>query len=402
MRPRVVVANRADGGIRVLARQAVRLRGARRCSRRSGSSCVVDLQLLLDRTRRRCPTSRATRTSRPGVSRIYAADGTLLGEFAKEWRELVPYERIPQAARRRVPRRRGSRLLRPRRHLLQGHRARGVANITAGDFAQGGSTITQQVAKQFLGSEKSLSRKGKEAIMARRLEATLLEARDPRGLPEPHLPRRRRVGRRGRGAALLPEGARPAHARRGGADRRAREGADARSRRCAQPKLATERRNVVLDKMAAYGFAQRRRGRRREGRADQARPLPRRVPRSHAVLRRARAPLHRASRYGADALLRASGLRDRDRRRADVGGRRVRERRLRRAPPGQAPGLARPRVAPRRRRARACSSRARSSSTATAPLAPGKRYLALVDKVDGERRRGPDRRPPARRCRCAT
>src|SRR2546430_531463 len=45
-------------------------------------------------------------------------------------------------------------------------------NITAGDFAQGGSTITQQVAKQFLGSEKSLSRKAKEAITARRLEAT--------------------------------------------------------------------------------------------------------------------------------------------------------------------------------------------------------------------------------------
>src|SRR6185295_18755254 len=45
------------------------------------------------------------------------------------------------------------------------------ANVTARDFAQGGSTITQQVAKQFLGSEKSLSRKGKEAIVARRLEA---------------------------------------------------------------------------------------------------------------------------------------------------------------------------------------------------------------------------------------
>jgi penicillin-binding protein 1A len=45
------------------------------------------------------------------------------------------------------------------------------ANLTAGDFAQGGSTITQQVAKQFLGSEKSLMRKAKEAIMARRIES---------------------------------------------------------------------------------------------------------------------------------------------------------------------------------------------------------------------------------------
>src|ERR1041385_6243787 len=31
----------------------------------------------------------------PAVSRIYAADGTLLGEFASEWREFVPYQEIP-------------------------------------------------------------------------------------------------------------------------------------------------------------------------------------------------------------------------------------------------------------------------------------------------------------------
>lgn len=46
-----------------------------------------------------------------------------------------------------------------------------LANVGTGSVSQGGSTITQQVAKQFLGGEKSLSRKGKEAVMARRLEA---------------------------------------------------------------------------------------------------------------------------------------------------------------------------------------------------------------------------------------
>lgn len=107
----------------------------------------------------------------PAVTRMYAADGTLLGEFAKEWRELVPYERMPK--------RLVDAFLAVEDHDFYGHRglyfkgiARAVwANITARDFAQGGSTITQQVAKQFLGSEKSLSRKGKEAIVARRLEA---------------------------------------------------------------------------------------------------------------------------------------------------------------------------------------------------------------------------------------
>jgi penicillin-binding protein 1A len=108
----------------------------------------------------------------PAVSRIYAADGTLLGEFAREWREFVPYEQIPKQL--------VDAFLAVEDHDYFNHRGlyfKGIAralwtNITAGDFAQGGSTITQQVAKQFLGAEKSLSRKAKEAILARRLEAT--------------------------------------------------------------------------------------------------------------------------------------------------------------------------------------------------------------------------------------
>src|SRR5690606_14429503 len=108
----------------------------------------------------------------PAVSRIYAADGTLLGEFAKEWREVVSYEQIPKQL--------VDAFLAVEDHDDFNHRRvyfKGIArplwvNITAGDFAQGGSTITQQVAKQFLSAEKSLSRKAKEAILARRLEAT--------------------------------------------------------------------------------------------------------------------------------------------------------------------------------------------------------------------------------------
>lgn len=47
-----------------------------------------------------------------------------------------------------------------------------VANIRAGGFVQGGSTITQQVAKNvFLTSEKTLERKLKEVPVAMALEA---------------------------------------------------------------------------------------------------------------------------------------------------------------------------------------------------------------------------------------
>ncbi|HTJ47396.1 MAG TPA: transglycosylase domain-containing protein [Kofleriaceae bacterium] len=106
----------------------------------------------------------------PAVSRVYAADGTLMGEFAKEWRNVTPYDEIPPKLVDAV--------LAIEDHDYWSHGgiyfkgiARAVwANLTAGDFAQGGSTITQQVAKQFLGPQKSIARKLKEAILARRLE----------------------------------------------------------------------------------------------------------------------------------------------------------------------------------------------------------------------------------------
>lgn len=109
--------------------------------------------------------------SAPSITRMYAADGTLMGEFAKERREVVPFERVPQ--------RLVDAFLAVEDHEFFEHGGlyyKGILraawrNIASGDFEQGGSTITQQVAKQFLGAEKSLSRKGKEAVMARRLEA---------------------------------------------------------------------------------------------------------------------------------------------------------------------------------------------------------------------------------------
>jgi penicillin-binding protein 1A len=107
----------------------------------------------------------------PSVTRIVAGDGSLLGEFSDEWREVVPYDRMPETLVHAV--------LAAEDHRFFEHTgvdAKGIAraawrNVTSGEFAQGGSTITQQVAKHFLGNEKTLARKVKEVILARRLEA---------------------------------------------------------------------------------------------------------------------------------------------------------------------------------------------------------------------------------------
>lgn len=49
-----------------------------------------------------------------------------------------------------------------------------LRNVRAGEIAQGGSTITQQLAKtRFLSSERTFTRKGKEAVLALLIEARL-------------------------------------------------------------------------------------------------------------------------------------------------------------------------------------------------------------------------------------
>ncbi len=168
-RARVVIGNRQDGGVLFWM---VRLYAF---ALAIGVALAVVCAFLAFRyfsvTVPPTPDLRSYAQIAPAVTRMYAADDTLLGEFAEEWREIVPFEKMPKPL--------VNAFLAVEDHDFFAHGGiyfRGIlravwANITAGDFAQGGSTITQQVAKQFLGSEKSLTRKGKEAVMARRLEA---------------------------------------------------------------------------------------------------------------------------------------------------------------------------------------------------------------------------------------
>jgi penicillin-binding protein 1A len=113
----------------------------------------------------------------PTATRVYAWDATLIGEFSRERRIFVPYDQIPP--------RLAQAFLAAEDHNFFQHSGvdyqglsramlRNVLNAVRGRRLEGGSTITQQVAKNvLLNSDATVGRKLKEAILARRLEQTL-------------------------------------------------------------------------------------------------------------------------------------------------------------------------------------------------------------------------------------
>lgn len=114
----------------------------------------------------------------PVTTRVHAADGTLLAEYARERRLFQPIETIPQtllqafiSAEDKDFYTHGGLsidgIIRAVRDNLMA-RVEGNASIQGG-----GSTITQQVAKNFLlSSEQTWDRKIQEAILAMRIEST--------------------------------------------------------------------------------------------------------------------------------------------------------------------------------------------------------------------------------------
>lgn len=110
----------------------------------------------------------------PITSRVYAWNGQLMGEFAKEKRIFVPIETIPATVKnaflsaedRNFYQHPGIDVVGVIRAIITN-----IENAGGGRRMVGASTITQQVAKNFLlTNEVSFERKIKEAILAFRLE----------------------------------------------------------------------------------------------------------------------------------------------------------------------------------------------------------------------------------------
>src|SRR3569623_1337800 len=112
----------------------------------------------------------------PVMTRVHAADGSLVAEYARERRLYIPIQGVPKLVINAF-------LAAEDRNFYQhgGLDFTGIAraslsfiqNYGSGRRPQGASTITQQVAKNFLlTNEVSVTRKVKEALLALKIERT--------------------------------------------------------------------------------------------------------------------------------------------------------------------------------------------------------------------------------------
>ena len=128
------------------------------------------------------PDYKFVKSYKPAVSsKVYSGDGELVNDFSSEKRIFVPYKAISKKVI-------NSFLSAEDKNFFShpGVDARGVmravvnniSNVVASRRLEGASTITQQVAKNFLlTNEVSLNRKIKEAILAFRIERALSKER---------------------------------------------------------------------------------------------------------------------------------------------------------------------------------------------------------------------------------
>lgn len=108
------------------------------------------------------------------ASQIFSADGEMIGEFFVEKRVLIPIEQVPDVVRKAFVAAEDVRFHRHHGVDYLGILRAAWANLRAHQVVQGGSSITQQVAKLLIvGQERSLERKVREAMLAYRIEKQL-------------------------------------------------------------------------------------------------------------------------------------------------------------------------------------------------------------------------------------
>ncbi|HNQ65041.1 MAG TPA: PBP1A family penicillin-binding protein [Smithella sp.] len=117
----------------------------------------------------------ALKDYRPSISsRVYDDKNELIDEFFLEDRKLIKIKEVPRVVVQAFVAAEDSRFFAHKGFDLQSIFRAVFKNIEAGHIIQGGSTITQQVAKMmYLSPEKKYTRKFKEAILAYKIDRYL-------------------------------------------------------------------------------------------------------------------------------------------------------------------------------------------------------------------------------------
>lgn len=116
------------------------------------------------------PADARAATRQPGIT-VLAADGAVVGRLGEHFGETLSVRDAPPHLLAAVLATEDRRFRQHGGFDLRGIARAAWANLSAGRIVQGGSTITQQVAKTlFLSNERSWRRKGQEALLTLWLE----------------------------------------------------------------------------------------------------------------------------------------------------------------------------------------------------------------------------------------
>jgi len=137
----------------------------------SGILCGIIAGLFFGLTRD-LPQIRALEDFKPSaVTRVYSADKVLLTELFIEKRDPVPLDAIPHYLRAALIATEDRKFYKHSGVDIKGILRAIIKNIWAGEYVEGASTITQQLAKTlFLTPKKTIIRKIKEAVLSFQLE----------------------------------------------------------------------------------------------------------------------------------------------------------------------------------------------------------------------------------------
>ncbi len=140
----------------------------------------------------------------PVMTRVHAADGSLLAEYSRERRLYLPSDEIPDLVKHAFISAEDKNFYSHWGVDPEGIVRAGMVYIQGSRHIQGASTITQQVAKNFLlNSDRTFDRKIREILLSLANRVRVFEGEDSRALPQRDLSRPFQLRHRRRGAQLF-------------------------------------------------------------------------------------------------------------------------------------------------------------------------------------------------------